>query len=582
MSCPSRDGVVPWPPDVAERYRAAGYWEGRPLGDLLWEVADAHPDEVAVVDAGPAQVRLTRRELSQRADAAARRLLDLGLRPDDRLLVQLPNGWEFVVLTLACLRSGVIPVMALPAHRRHELTHLASLSQARAVAVPSVLSGFDHEVLAHQLAEELPDLEHVLVLGGADGRSTDLGALLAPPEDPTEAATDRAVADGLAPAADAAAVLLISGGTTGLPKLIVRTHDDYACNLRACAEAVDLGADDVYLGTLPASHNFPLACPGVLGVLLVGGRAVMLPSPEPVRAFATVAAEGVTVSAAVPAVAQRWVDHAGATGGEGAAAREQLRTLRVLQVGGSRLPDEYAARIRPALGATLQQVFGMAEGLINTTRLDDPDDVLTATQGRPVHEADEVRVVGPFGEDLPDGEPGALLTRGPYTPRGYYSPPGSPAEQYATAFTADGWYGSGDVVVRRPDGNLVVHGRNKDMINRGGEKISAEEVEDLVYRAGGVDLAAAVAMPDPVLGERVCVYVVPSAGAGVMSLEQLKAAFTDLGVAAYKAPERLEVVGELPMSKVGKIDKKALRADVATRLQHDQTAQHVTTAGSGA
>ncbi|MEH3079324.1 MAG: AMP-binding protein [Quadrisphaera sp.] len=151
MSCPSRDGVVPWPADTAERYRAAGYWEGRPLGDLLWEVADAHPDEVAVVDAGPAQVHLTRRELVQRADAAARRLLDLGLRPDDRLVVQLPNGWEFVVLTLACLRSGVIPVMALPAHRKHELTHLASLSQARAIAVPSVLRGFDHEALAHEL-----------------------------------------------------------------------------------------------------------------------------------------------------------------------------------------------------------------------------------------------------------------------------------------------------------------------------------------------------------------------------------------------------------------------------------------------
>ncbi|MBC3763228.1 (2,3-dihydroxybenzoyl)adenylate synthase [Quadrisphaera oryzae] len=586
MSCPSRDGVVPWPADVAARYRAAGYWQGRPLGDLLWEVADAHPDEVALVDAGPAQVRLTRRELSERADAAARRLLDLGLRPDDRLLVQLPNGWEFVVLTLACLRSGLIPVMALPAHRKHELTHLASLSQARAVAVPSVLRGFDHEALAHELAEELPDLEHVLVLGtpedgqpdGAprDGRSTYLGALVAPPADASEAATDRVVADGLAPAADAVAVLLISGGTTGLPKLIVRTHDDYACNLRATADAAELGSADVYLGTLPASHNFPLACPGVLGVLLVGGRAVMLPSPEPVRAFATVEREGVTISAAVPAVAQRWVDHAAELGEEG---RRQLRTLRVLQVGGSRLPDEYAARVRPALGATLQQVFGMAEGLINTTRLDDPDEVVTTTQGRPVHEADEVRVVDPFGRDLPDGEPGALLTRGPYTPRGYYSPPGSPAEQYATAFTADGWYGSGDVVVRRPDGNLVVHGRDKDMINRGGEKISAEEVEDLVYRAGGVDLAAAVAMPDPVLGERVCVYVVPSAGAGVMSLEQLKEAFTSLGVAAFKTPERLEVVGELPMSKVGKIDKKALRADVASRLQHAQTPS---TAGSGA
>jgi 2-hydroxy-7-methoxy-5-methyl-1-naphthoate---CoA ligase len=272
--------------------------------------------------------------------------------------------------------------------------------------------------------------------------------------------------------------------------------------------------------------------------------------------FNTIETEGVTISAAVPAVAQRWLDHQEEIGGD------QTRTLRVLQVGGSRLPDEHAARIKPVLGATLQQVFGMAEGLINTTRLDDTDEVITRTQGRPVHEADEIRILDPLGRDVPDGTPGAIYTRGPYTPRGYYNAP----EHNSRAFLSGGWYGSGDIVVRRPDGNLIVHGRDKDMINRAGEKISAEEIEDLVYRMGGMELVAAVSMPDPVLGERLCVYVVVKPGYEPPTLASIRESFKRTGIAAFKYPERLEVVPALPTTKVGKIDKKALREDVAARL----------------
>jgi salicylate---CoA ligase len=268
--------------------------------------------------------------------------------------------------------------------------------------------------------------------------------------------------------------------------------------------------------------------------------------------FAAVEREGVTVATAVPAVAQRWLAHA-AEHGAG-----QLATLELLQVGGARIADELARQVRPVLGATLQQVFGMAEGLLNFTRLHDPDEVICRTQGRPLSPGDEVRIVDEAGRDLPDGVPGALLTRGPYTPRGYYRA----AQQNARAFTPDGWYASGDVVRRRPDGNLVVEGRDKDMINRGGEKISAEEVENLVYRLPGIAQVAAVAAADAELGERVCVFVVPVAGAQV-TLAAIREGFAAAGVARYKWPERLELVAELAVTKVGKIDKKALREGLA-------------------
>ena len=558
MPSPISEHTVPWPAADAARYTAAGYWTGVPLGTLLRAVADQRPAALAVVDR-VAGVRLSHAELADRADAAAVRLLGLGLAPGDRIIVQLPNGWEFPVLMLACLRAGVVPVMALPAHRRAELGYLASHAEASAIAVPGRLREFDHQAMARDLGPEVQTATngpwHVLVAGDVMEGSVDLRAVCAPGADP---AADRARLDDLAPASQDVAVFLLSGGTTGLPKLIARTHDDYAYNARASAAVSGVDAAARYLVTLPAGHNFPLACPGILGTLLAGGAVIMLPSPEPGRAFAVIEAEGVTHTAVVPAVAGRWLEHAAdAAGGDVG----RLASLRVLQVGGARLADELARRIEPVLGCRLQQVFGMAEGLLNYTRLDDPAEVITTTQGRPLSPADEVRIVDELDRDVPPGEPGALLTRGPCTPRGYYRA----AEHNLRSFTGDGWYRSGDVCRMTPGGNLVVEGRDKDMINRGGEKISAEEVENLVYRLPGVSQVAAVAMPDPELGERVCLYVVPVPGA-TLTLEKIRRSMAGAGIAGFKLPEHLVLTDELPVTKVGKIDKKALRADIARRL----------------
>jgi salicylate---CoA ligase len=539
-------GTVPWPEELAREYERAGWWRGQALGSEIATVADVRGTATALVDGA---IRLSYASLLARADALASRLTDgLGLRRGDRIVVQLPNCWPFVVLMLGCLRAGIVPVMALPAHRQHELAYLCEHSEARALAVPGVLRGFDHQDMAERLLASSATLRHIMVTG-PDVRHTDLTALCAEPDD---AAADRARWDAVPPGGRDVAVFLLSGGTTGLPKLIARTHNDYSYNARASAELCRLGEGAVYLVALPASHNFPLACPGILGTLLAGGTVVMLASPDPHAVFTTVAQEGVTISAVVPAVAQRWLAHAAGAG------NGQLHTLDVLQVGGARLADELARQVRPVLGATLQQVFGMAEGLLNYTRLDDPDEVICETQGRPLSPGDQVRIVDAEGRDRSDGEPGALLTRGPYTPRGYYRAP----EQNARAFTPDGWYASGDVVRRRPDGNLVVEGRDKDMINRGGEKISAEEVENLVYRMAGIAQVAAVAAPDAELGERVCVFVVPRPGTDI-TLAAIRDGMATAGVARFKWPERLEVVAELPVTKVGKLDKKALREILA-------------------
>jgi non-ribosomal peptide synthetase component E (peptide arylation enzyme) len=254
---PVSDGTVSWPDDLAREYTERGWWRGRSLGEELWAAADRRCDAVAVVDG---DIRVTYRSLIARSDAAAARLADLGLGRGDRIVVQLPNCWEFVVLTLACLRAGVVPVMALPAHRRHELAYLAAHSEAAALAVPGELRGFDHQQMAAELVADSAVLRHVLVVSD-DVRpgSVDLTALCAEPGDhaPLRARWDADQPDGRE-----VAVFLLSGGTTGLPKLIARTHDDYAYNARASAELCGLDEGTVYLTSLPASHNFPLAWPG--------------------------------------------------------------------------------------------------------------------------------------------------------------------------------------------------------------------------------------------------------------------------------------------------------------------------------
>ncbi|MBA8953041.1 2,3-dihydroxybenzoate-AMP ligase [Actinomadura namibiensis] len=546
MTRPSRASIVPWPDEAAAAYRAKGYWDGRPLGARLYAAADADPDAVCLVDG---ERRLSYRELTARADGAATRLRALGLRPGDRVVVQLPNCWEFVVLTVALLRLGVLPVMALTAHRQGEISSVAAVARARALLVPGTVRDFDHQAMALAVAAQVPEVEHVLVLGDdvRDG-GVDLRALCEPADDADAA---RGTLDAIAPDGSAVALFLLSGGTTGMPKLIARTHDDFGYMIRRAVELCGFGPSTVYLAVLPLSHGFPMAGPGVLGTLMSGGRVVIAPSPAPERAFAVIEREGVTATSLVPAAIQRWVEHRETDRGR------DLGSLELLQSGGSRLEERLARRIAPTLGCTLQHGYGMSEGLLCYTRLDDPEDVILRTQGRPVSPDDELLVVDEDGRPVAPGEPGELLTRGPYTVRGYYRG----GDLNARSFTEDGWYRTGDLVRLRPDGNLLVDGRVKDVINRGGEKIAAEEVEHFARRVDGVRAAAAVAVPDPELGERVCLCVTVHPGRAVR-LADVHAVMERAGVARFKFPERLVLVPEMPLTAIGKVDKKALRATV--------------------
>ncbi|MFC9968788.1 (2,3-dihydroxybenzoyl)adenylate synthase [Nocardia ignorata] len=528
-----REGYVPFPEAAAQEYRTAGYWSGRTLGDLLRDTARTQPSSPAILSDAAVQ---SYAELDAAADAMAHGLLALGIRPGDRVIVQLPNIPEFATALFGLLRAGVIPVLTLPAHRRAEIEHLAALSEAVAYLIPDRLGDFDYRELAATVRAAVPSLAHVLVAGEpGEFRALD---------------TVPAQGDSL-PEVDPAeiAVMLVSGGTTGLPKLIARTHDDYVYNATASAQVCELTADDVYLATLPAAHNFPLACPGIFGTVATGGAVAFTLDPSPEAAFAAIEKHRVTVSAVVPPLAQLW---SAAVDWEDA----DLSSLRLLQVGGARLAEVNAREVEPALQCRLQQVFGMAEGLLNFTRLDDADELVYTTQGKPLSPGDEIRVVDGQGNDVPAGEEGELLTRGPYTLRGYYRAP----EHNARAFTPDGFYRSGDLVRQLPTGHLVVSGRIKDVINRGGENISCDELEEHLLAHPAVRHAAAVGVPDPSLGEKVCVVLVVTGS--LPTLPELKTFLTERGLATYKLPDLIRQADSLPVTAVGKIDKKALRASL--------------------
>ena len=548
------DGCAPWPDELAERYRREGYWGDETLATVTRRWCERFASSVAVVDA---ERRLTYRELDEAADALAAGLLDLGLVVDDRAIFQLPNSADFLVALLAVLRIGVIPVLALTAHRERELAHFAEASAAKAYFVGAETPKLDTVELAERVLADAPSMEHVVVFPRATRGGFHDAEEVAGAAGPRDALRKRVVAAAPADAGDVA-LFLLSGGTTALPKLIPRTHRDYVCAIERSAEICALTPTDVNLVALPAGHNFQIAYPGMLGTLSTGGKVVVTSLVKPPDVFPLIERERVTHTALVPTVAARW-----STAPE--RDRFDLSSMRLWQVGGTRLlPDVARGAMAAFPGVVMQQVFGMAEGLVCYTALDDGEDVVVETQGRPMFAADECRIVDADEREVASGESGELLTRGPCTLRGYYRAP----EHNARAFTSDGFYRTGDVVRLHPSGNFVVEGRIKDMINRGGEKISAEEVENLILGHPAVSMTAVVAMPHPEFTETACAFVTLNDNSE-LSFEDMISFLRDKRIATFKLPERLEVVAQLPLTNVGKIDKAALRGQIAAQVEQE-------------
>jgi 2,3-dihydroxybenzoate-AMP ligase len=542
------DGVVRFPAEFAARYRAKGYWEGRSLRDTFDEAFELYADRIAIIDR---EKSVTYAQLNERATRLALNLLDEGLKPLDRVVVQLPNVVEFAYLYFALQKLGCIPIMALPTHRYREMSQFVELSGAVACVTPDRAKDFDYCDMVKRIRGAKKSLSFGIILGEAENDFLSLTELVERPS--KHLANDR---KKISIDPEDPAVFQLSGGTTGIPKLIPRTHNDYIYNSKVASAVTGVGSDGIFLDVLPLAHNLPLACPGLQGYLLHGGKFVVSNSARSEDIFALIERHQVTHIAVVPALLIRLINDA-------LIEKFDLSSLRVIQSGGQRLQPEVRRRTKELIpSVTVQENFGMAEGMLMFVRFGDPEEVRMETVGRPLSPDDEVRLVDDDDNEVAPGEVGEFLARGPYTLRGYFGVP----EYNARAFTSDGFYRSGDLMRLHPSGNYMVEGRKKDLINRGGEKISAEEIENLILTHPSVQNVACVPMPDPVLGERMCACVILQRGSS-LTLQELAAFLMSEEIAKHKLPERLEILDGFPLSPFGKVSKKDLTERIAQKVK---------------
>lgn len=522
------------PLKAAEKYRSLGLWNGDTHFQLFQRAVAAWPQEVAAIDSTR---QLTWAQLDDSVARAAALLAAHGVGPGDGVIVQMPNSIAFLETIFGIWRLGAVPVFSLPAHGSKEIRHFAA--HAPAAFYVSTTRPNKHLARVHKhLDKPLDDgsaVHKILIDARADFPwGEDLPANLPQPA--------QAQAQELA-------FLQLSGGTTGVPKQIPRTHDDYLYSVRASIDVCDIQSGDVLLIALPAAHNFTMSSPGILGAIQVGATIVFAADPMPTTILPLIEKHKVTHLALVPPALISVLNSADK-------ANYDFSSVRTVWVGGAKLSEAAARRVYPELGWKLQQVFGMAEGLVNYTPLDADIEEIVTTQGQPMSSHDEVRVVDDNDEDVAPGAPGNLLTRGPYTIRQYHRSP----EVNARSFTEDGFYRTGDIVTF-VDGKITVVGRAKDQINRGGEKIAPEAVENALLTHPEVHDVSVVGKADEVLGEKIRAFVILRDDTWIdvpasITAPELKRHTRDQGLASFAIPDIIEFVHEFPLTGVGKVSKK--------------------------
>lgn len=561
MTASDWDGrLVRYPGDRADRYRASGEWSDVPVGGRLHESAVRHGDRTALItDEG----RLTYRELDERSDQIAAGLGRLGLKRLDPVLFQATNRQGTVLAWYGVIKAGLVPVATLAQHRMHEIGHISQKVGARAHIVESGLN-FDLVEFAKDVAAGHGTLGTILTIGAPAGdqgmcRIEDLGADI-------DAARARAFVEGVEADTDPedVAVFQLSGGTTGVPKVIPRIHAEYWNNALMYAQVQGWDPDTVLAHIIPVIHNAGVTC-ALHGAHSVGATLV-LANPDAASAFALMAASHVTDILIGQGHFQSLLTPE---------FGPVLRTLKRSVLSGAKVPPEVFRRVDDGATRWAGQLFGMSEGMFLASRSDDPKSVRSTTVGMPIGRSDEVRVLDPNSEaEVPDGTVGELCCRGAYTIPGYFDA----SEHNEKAFTSDGFYRTGDLAAVHVVGgrrHISIEGRIKDLINRGGEKVNAEEVEVLLMKHDDIALASVVAMPDDRLGEKACAFLVSATGA-TLTMAEVQRHMDGLGVAKYKWPERLVWVSELPTTNVGKIDKKRLRAEVAKQLEAELISEGAT------
>ena len=531
--------VYPSREDVNE-YDRLGIFTDETMAEAFRALVRRFPDCPALRDRSSS---LTFAELDLRTDLIGAGLLRTGLKPNDRVIFQLLNGPELVILFLACLKAGLIPVCTLAAHRKAEIGFLAAHSSARAHIIHGDAKKFDFVALSRDVREELPDMAlTIFATGEGDGdghvktladltdclsRDEALDILSRVPRDPAQVA-----------------VFQLSGGTSGTPKIIPRFHNEYLYQIRTTAAFHGIDETTVAFSPAPMMHNAPIVC--YWGSVLWSGGCVVCSAEMDPGAFAR------TIEACRPNWMAIPLPLLVKMHNEGVLVREHFKGARLSTAGN-------APRIAELTGAVTLPLYGMTEGIICYGKPGDPDVVWRKMVGRPVSTLDDFRVIDPVTEEtLLLGQQGEFCFKGPCSTRGYFDAP----ERNAEAFTKDGYVKSGDLMsLHEIDGTVFLkfEGRVKDVVSRGGEKINCLEIEQHLIRHPSIGAIAIVPMPDPDYGEKACAFVIPVEGQDAPSVKEAGTFLEAAGVAKFKWPERIETVDAFPQTSSGKLSKPLLR-----------------------
>lgn len=541
------EGFVPPRQADAEKYLRMGWWQGITLGDVLDKAAALYPDKEALVES---ESRLTYARLKDTVDKLAFGLSGLGIGDGDCVLVQLPNWAEFAYTFLALQKIGAPAVLLLPRHMQLEIHHFCQLTRAKAWIIPEKYRKTDYRPIIDDVRKAHPHLKHIITVRGGKSKSfIKLEDLIQDVSLNGESLNELAKKK---PEAAQISFILPTGGTTGLPKAVPRTHNSAVCEAEYKAIAREQSASDICLLSTPLEHNLGLAA--MNSVIFGGGRLVLLDSTLPEDFCDSVQRERVTCAPLVPTLLSRLVDFDGLE-------EYDLSSLKALYVGGAKTPPDVIKAVHKKLGRIYVSAFGMSEGPTCTTRLDDEEEIILNSVGKPCCPYDEFKVVDADGRDLPRNMEGELLAKGPGVFFGYLKSP----EENKLAFTNDGFFITGDLAVIDGAGNIRITGRKKDIIIRGGENISPIEIESLMLRHPAVDDVAVIGMPDEDLGERVCAYIKAKKNS-TPALEDIVAFLRAEGASVLQLPERIELIEDIPQTNIGKADKKALRDDLKRRL----------------
>jgi cyclohexanecarboxylate-CoA ligase len=541
-------------PDLIQQYTAAGYWPDTTICTYLDAAAHRHPGQTAVVDPFG---RLTYAELVRLVDRLALAFLEIGIDTGDVVSFQLPNWNQFVIIQYALSRLGAVANPLIPIYRQRELRFMLQLVASKVMIIPRRFRDFDYAVMMRQLRSELPALERIYVLG--DDVPDDMDSFDALLETPREAGGDVGALHARRVNPNALAEIIFTSGTTGEPKGVMHTHNTILCPILSLIERLQLTEQEVIMMASTFGHQTGYLY-GVHMPTVLGGTGVYMDVWQAAKAVGLIAAEGVTwTMGATPFLS----DLAYALNLD----QHDIGSLRLFLSAGAAIPRQLVIDARARLRCAISAGWGMTENaLVTVNRIDDPPEKVFGTDGYCLRGM-AVKVVDAAGRDLPLGQEGELLCRGPQHFAGYYQRP----HVTAASFVGDGWFTTGDRAIIDADSYISISGRSKDIIIRGGENIPVVEVENLLHKHPKVQNVAIVAMPDPRLQEKACAFVVPRPGE-TLTFGEMVTYLLDQQLAKQYLPERLEVVEEFPMTPSGKIQKYVLRQRIVEQVAHEQSA----------